>query len=59
MLYHDNDGRLLLVQEHAARLARDFGPRRGFAWRRLGLDRARLLSRRRRRQLPRSRAYSA
>ena len=59
MLYHDNDGRLLLAQEHATRLARDFGPRRDFAGRRLGLDLARFLSRRRQRRLYRSRAYSA
>lgn len=59
MLYHDSHGRLLLAQEHADRLARDYGRLRVFGDRRLGLDLVRFLSRRRRRRLSRARAYSA
>ena len=59
MLHQDNHGRLLLAQEHADRLAQDYGR---LGWRdaqRRAQDLARLLSRRRRRQLVRQRAYSA
>jgi hypothetical protein len=58
MLYQDSQGRLLLAQEHAGRLARDYGRQRGLGARRLGLDLARFLSRRRRRRLYRAQAYS-
>jgi hypothetical protein len=59
MLHQDNHGRLLLAQEHADRLAQDYGR---LGWRdaqRRAQDLARLLSRRRRRRLVRQRAYSA
>lgn len=56
---YDSQGRVLLAQEYAARLAQDYGRLHGLAVRRLGLDPARLLSRRRRRRLTRVRAYSA
>jgi hypothetical protein len=61
MLYQDSKGRRLLAQEHAARLARDYGRLGGLAEWQLALDLARFLSRRRRRRLGlyRARARSA
>ena len=59
MLHQDNHGRLLLAQEHADRLAEDYGRSGSSAARRRAHDLARLLSRRRRRRLYRQRAYSA
>jgi hypothetical protein len=60
MLYYDNHGRLLIAQEHADRLARDYGRLRGLPERRLVVEVARFLSRRRRRRrFFRARAYSA
>lgn len=59
MLYQDSHGRLLLAQEHADRLAQDYGGLGRRDVRRRAHDLARLLSRRRRRRLLRQRAYSA
>jgi hypothetical protein len=59
MLHQDNHGRLLLAQEHADRLALDYGRLNLSAARRGADSLARLLSRRRRRRLSRQRAYSA
>jgi hypothetical protein len=59
MLHQDSHGRLLLAQEHAARLAEDYGRSGSSTVRRRANDLARLLSRRRRRRLYRQRAYSA
>ena len=59
MLYQDSHGRLLLAQEHADRLAEDYGQSRSSAAHRRAHDLARFLSRRRRRRLYRRRAYSA
>jgi hypothetical protein len=59
MLNQDSYGRLLLAQEHADRLAADYGHWDWSASRRRAKDLARLLSRRRRRRLHRQRAYSA
>jgi hypothetical protein len=58
MLHQDNYGRLLLAQEHADRLAQDYGRLGLRDARRRASDLARLLSRRRRRRLLRQRAYS-
>jgi hypothetical protein len=59
MLHQDSHGRLLLAQEHADRLAQDYGRLSLRAALRPANDLARLLSRRRRRRLYRQRAYSA
>ena len=59
MLYQDSQGRLLLAQEQADRLAQDYGRLDLRDARRRAQDLARLLSRRRRRRLYRQRAYSA
>lgn len=59
MLYQDSQGRLLLAQEQADRLAQDYGRLGLRDARRRAQDLARLLSRRRRRRLYRQRAYSA
>lgn len=59
MLYQDSHGRLLLAQEHAERLAQDYGQLSGLGSRGVIRDLARLLSRRRRRRLHGARAYSA
>ena len=59
MLHQDNHGRLLLAQEHADRLALDYGRLSLSAARRHADDLVRLVSRRRRRRLYKERAYSA
>jgi len=59
MLYQDTQGRLLLAQEHADRLAQDYGQLGLRDALRRAQDLARLLSRRRRRRLVRQRAYYA
>ena len=59
MLHQDSQGRLLLAQEQANRLAEDYGRMGLQDARRRAQDLARLLSRRRRRRLYRQRAYYA